>query len=769
MIRLSTKSVLAVLLALLLLAVAALVVTDLIRQGQRLGLAREQHQAERILGHIVRGARNLAFERGRTNVVLRANSLISEENRRFLDARRALVDAEYGQAIQLLDEGNTALARRLSRQQQMLGDLRQRADFYMSIPLSQRDQLFAGQWFNSLSAMLEGVPESVFLLGRGGDLPPLARVALHAFDLRNALGVESSRIASILATGKPPSVEQIQELAQLRGQGDAAWDSLRREAAQSENAAVAEVVAGVDREVFRNFRPLQDAVLAAFADKRMPNETLPYYSSASVPALDMVAKVMDVATQEGMQIAQDEEQAVLREFTLHLIILSVLAVAAAGILTVSQRLSKRLEWLRDYMSGPSDAVVDLPVRGGDEVADIAHAAAVMRADMREHRRVEAELTELSKLNRLILDNAVDGMIALDSRGLTLFANPAAQHMTGWSLGDLEGRSHHALIHHSHADGSPNPSADCPVHRTLADGKSRHVASDLFWRKDGTPFPVELMVGSWGEGKDRGVVLVFRDITDRKRIEEHNQTLMEELRRSNAELETFAVAISHDLQAPLRTVSGFITLAHRALADHLDANTTEYMTLAEQGAQRMSAMITSLLDYARLGRKSEKAAAAVVLSQVVSQVVADLGAEMAERHARIEVVEPLPTLLGDAGQIYSVVQNLLVNALKYAGEGKAPRIRVIGWNHGGQTGFAVEDNGPGIPADSRELVFGLFKRGAVHQDVPGLGMGLAICRRIVESMGGTIRAEDNPGGGTRMVVVFPYSPAIHDAVGTGVTT
>lgn len=767
-IRLSARFVLTALVTAVLTVVIALTALDLVRQVKKLGLAREQHRSEQILGHIVRGAQHLAFERGRTNVVLRANALISEENRRFIDARRALVDAEHGRAIQLLDENNTALARRLSRQQQVLSDLRQRADHDMSVPLAQRDPLFPGQWFNALSAMLEGVPESVFLLGREGDLPPLARVSLHAFDLRNALGVESSRIATVLASGKPPGVEQIQELARLRGQGDAAWSSLRREAAQAGNAAVSEAVAAVDREVFRNFRPLQDAVLAAFADKRMPGETLPYYSASSVPALDLVAKIMDVATQEGMSLAQAEERSMQREFSLHAILMVVLVLASAGIVAANRGLLRRLRGLRDYLADPQDNGAEPPLQGFDEIAAIAHSAADLRGQMREHRRIEADLTELSKLNRLILDNAVDGMIALDSRGLTIFANPAAQRMTGWTLGDMEGRSHHALIHHSLADGSPNPAADCPVHQTLADGKPRQVSSDLFWRKDGTCFPVEMMVGSWGEAKARGVVLVFRDISERKQVEDRNLALMEELRRSNADLENFAFAVSHDLQAPLRMVSSFVTLAHRALAGQLTPETEEYMDFAEQGAQRMGVMITSLLDYARIGRKNENKVP-VALADIVSQVTTDLAPMIEERHARIEVLGPLPTIRADQGQIYSVVLNLVSNALKYAGEEKAPRVRVVGWSKAGSSGFAVEDNGPGIPEGSRELVFGLFKRGGTHPGIPGLGMGLAICRRIVEHLGGTIRADDNPGGGTRMVVIFPTATVPQDVEGTGVTT
>lgn len=750
------------------LLVAAVSLVTALDVAVHVGQARQTWadlRAERVIGHLVQGAQHLAFERGRTNVVLRADPPVSPENRAFLDERRRQVDRELAAAIRLLDDQNVALARKVSRQVQVLTELRQRADALMRLPRAQRDPLFADQWFNALSAQLNGVPESIFLLGGDGSLPPMARVALYAFDLRNALGVESSRIAAALGARQVPDAAQMHELARLRGQGDAAWASLRREAVMAANPVLSDALVVVDREVYRNFRPVQDAVLHAFANQRLPQETMPYYAEVSVPALDSAASVMTLAAQEGVIQAEQASERASLAVALRVCILMVCLGLGAGLLVLALRLGRDLGGLRLYLHGLADGRLDAaaPAAPADrEIADMAEVAAILRRHLQERRRIEASLLEMSRNNRLVLDHASDGLIALDAGGATLFANPAAQRMTGWSFADLEGRSHHHLIHHSRADGSPNPSEDCPVHQSLADGQPRHVAEDLFWRKDGSSFPVEMSVAPWTDNGQRGVVVAFRDISDRKRAEDRNQELMDELRRSNAELESFAYAVSHDLQAPLRTVAGFVGLTRRALADRLDDRTAEFMDFAEQGAQRMGEIIAALLDYARVGTRGEPPRP-VAVGAVLSVVLADLAPAIAERQAQVVVDEVLPWVMADPVQLGSVLQNLVGNALKYTGSANPPRIQVNARVLGRQATIVVSDNGPGVPAEQREQIFGLFKRGGSHEGIEGLGMGLAICRRVLDRLGGKIRVEDAPGGGAAFVVTLPV------AEGTGVTT
>lgn len=754
----------------LLAAVVGLVADDVLHQAESYRLTQATQRAEAAIGHLVRGAQHLAFERGRTNVVLRAPAPIGQDNRAFIDERRRLADQELAAAIHLLDDGNVALSRRLSRQVQVLSELRPRADALMALSYDQREQLFADHWFNALSSILESVPESVFLLADGHSLPPLARVTLYAFDLRNALGVESSRLASALAVGRVPDAAQLQELARLRGQGDSAWANLRREAAVAANPAVGEALARVDMEVYRNFRPLQDAVLHAFANQRLPQQPVSLYTAASVPALDAAAQVMAVATHEGSLDAERAIAQALVTLILHSAVLAVLLGLAVGAVVLSVRLLSDVAALRAYLDALSENRLDLPLpraSAGREMADMVSTAGKLRLSLAERRRLEIELAEMSRQNRLILDNAADGLIGLDGRGFTVFTNPAAQRLTGWTMAELEGRSHHDLIHHSRADGTPNPAETCPVHQTLADGKPRRVGDDLFWRKDGTAFPVEMSVTAWGQGSQRGAVLVFRDISDRKRAEERNIALFAELRRSNADLENFAYAVSHDLQAPLRSVAGFLALTRRGLAGQLDQRTGEFMDFAEQGAQRMAEMIAALLDFARVGTRG-KPPHPVSTVQTMAGVLADLAPMIAERHAQVMVSEALPWVLADPAQLNSVLQNLIANALKYCPADRNPVIEVSGHPQGGMARLSVSDNGPGIPEDQREQVFGLFKRGGGHDTVPGLGMGLAICRRIVERLGGSIRVEDGPAGGARFVVVLPLAEAA-GVEGTGVTT
>ena len=252
-----------------------------------------------VIVHLVRGAQALAFERGRAAVLLRADGPAGAADRTVLGVRRATAEQEFAQGIQDLDESQAMLARRLSRDQERLTALRRRVDAQLALPLGQRDPDFPEQWFQTVSTMLASVPEGIFLLGQHQPLPPFARIALQAFDLRNILGIESSRLASALASGRVPSMDELAELARLRGQGDSAWANLRREVALSGNQPLQDALAKADLELLRTFRPVQDAVVTAFLDRRLPAQTVRFYTTASVPALDAVAEIMALAAQEG--------------------------------------------------------------------------------------------------------------------------------------------------------------------------------------------------------------------------------------------------------------------------------------------------------------------------------------------------------------------------------------------------------------------------------------------------------------------------------------
>lgn len=757
--RISVRMLIIALIAGLLGVVSVEIGIDFLTHLRQYRQAQSMRRDERIIGHLMLGAQHLAFERGRTNVVLRAADPIDAANRKFLDERRALADAEFATAIHMLDDANVPLARKLSRQVQSLTELRRRADGLMTQPLDQRDKLFADYWFDSVSAMLGSVPESIYMLGAAQTMPPLARVSLQAFDLRNALGVESSRIASALAARHLPSPSQMHDLARLRGQGDAALANLRREVILLGIASLTEALARVDSELIRGFRPVQDAVLHAFASGRLPQETVPHYTNASVPALDAVAAIMSVAAQEGVQRAEQWEKQARLEMAAYAGLLLLSLLMALGAMAVVGRMMGSARVLRLHLNDLAAGRLDPPPATsltGRELVDLSRTAHTLRLSLLERRRLETELAEVSRQNRLILEHAADGMLALDEQGRTIFANPAVQRLTGWALADLEGRHHHDLVHHSHTDGSPYQVVDCPIHQTLSDGISRRVEEDVFWRKDGSCFPVELSVSPWHENGQRGAVVVFRDITQRKAVQERNRQLLVELQRSNTELETFAYAISHDLQAPLRTVGGYVTLARRALQGKMDDNTDEFMVFAEQGAKRMAAMIAALLDYARFGIHGDPPRP-VAVAEVVRNVLVDLAATISETGGAVVVDDDLPQVMADPTQLTSVLQNLIGNGLKYGGgPGRPPEVRVAGGMRGERAVISVSDNGPGIPADQREALFGLFTRGGIHDGIDGLGMGLAICKRIVTRLGGTIHAEDAPGGGACFVVSLPVA-------------
>ena len=247
-------------------------------------------------------------------------------------------------------------------------------------------------------------------------------------------------------------------------------------------------------------------------------------------------------------------------------------------------------------------------------------------------------------------------------------------------------------------------------------------------------------------RDRKVLhVVWRDISERKRLEARQQKLLEELSRSNTELEQFASIASHDLQEPLRMVNSYVQLLARRYKGKLDASADEFIHYAVDGTRRMQQLIEDLLAYSRVGR-SDGRRVRTDCRVVLEMVLWNLSLALEDQKAEV-VVGPMPEVMADETQLTQLFQNLIGNALKFHSEA-SPKIQLAARKSedGAAWVFAVQDNGIGIPPEARERVFEIFKRLHGRGKYPGSGLGLAICRRIVERHGGRIWVESHARAG-----------------------
>lgn len=228
-----------------------------------------------------------------------------------------------------------------------------------------------------------------------------------------------------------------------------------------------------------------------------------------------------------------------------------------------------------------------------------------------------------------------------------------------------------------------------------------------------------------------------------------------LAASNRELELFAYVASHDLKEPLRMVACFTGLLEKRLADRLVGEEREYMGFAIDGARRSQQLVDDLLTYARLGR-SDATLTATDLGEIVAEVLADLAPAIAAAGADV-AVGPLPTVFGNRTQVRQLLQNLITNSLKFHGADR-PTVRITGSTDGSMATIVVADRGIGIAPEYHERIFGLFQRLHSREEYPGTGIGLAVCKKIVEQHGGTLRVESDVGRGAAFHFTLPVPEA-----------
>jgi signal transduction histidine kinase len=267
------------------------------------------------------------------------------------------------------------------------------------------------------------------------------------------------------------------------------------------------------------------------------------------------------------------------------------------------------------------------------------------------------------------------------------------------------------------------------------------------------------------------MVIFQEMGQRRRAEEEVRSLnvdleqrvadrtaelaerAKDLARSNGELQQFAYVASHDLQEPLRMVASFTQLLAKRYSEKLDDDAREFINYAVDGAKRMQTLISDLLSYSRVGTQG-KAFELVHCDAVLDRVLKSLQLAIEDTGAVI-TREPLPAVAGDSIQLTQLFQNLLTNAIKFHGK-KPPLVQISTENNGSMWKIAVRDNGIGISPEHADRIFVIFQRLHTKTEYPGTGIGLAICKKIVERHGGRIWVEASPGGGSTFFFTIPVA-------------
>ena len=385
----------------------------------------------------------------------------------------------------------------------------------------------------------------------------------------------------------------------------------------------------------------------------------------------------------------------------------------------------------------------------DELAALRQRLAESDALETELKRADEALWESEKRFRAIAETASDAFIVFDSHESIFFWNPAAKAIFGYQAGETQGKVLDSIVASRFRDVlREEMKRVVSRERTDLIGKTVEMAGI---RKDGSEFPIELSLATWSTREEVFFTVIARDITERKQAQEQLERYAAELERSNQELQQFAYVASHDLQEPLRMVVSYLQLLEQRYKGRLDTDADEFIGYAVDGASRMQTLLYDLLAYSRVvtrGRSFEPADC----QEVLGQTLANLKVAIEESGAQV-THDDLPSVMADGTQLGQLFQNLIGNAIKFRGD-RRPEVHVGAVQGKGEWVFSVRDNGIGIASQHMDRIFLIFQRLHTRGKYPGTGIGLAICKRIVERHGGRIWVESEPGKGSTFYFTIP---------------
>ena len=364
-------------------------------------------------------------------------------------------------------------------------------------------------------------------------------------------------------------------------------------------------------------------------------------------------------------------------------------------------------------------------------------------DISVRKAAEEHLVQMESRYRGLLEAAPDAMVVVNQAGEIVLLNLQAEKQFGYRRDELLGKKVTNIIPEGFAE---RLIADRL--RSEEDALAQQIGTGIELsgrRKDGSAFPLELMLSPLESAEGTLVTAAIRDITTRKKADADLLQNVQDLNRSNEELEQFANIASHDLQEPLRMVASYTQLLSRRYKGKLDADADEFIAYAVDGASRMQRLLQDLLAYSRVGSKAGNLLD-TSSEDALRQALQNLRGVIQESGALV-THDPLPTVMADEMQLIQLFQNLVGNAIKYQNAG-VPRVRIFATRAVGKKWiFSVQDNGLGIESQYFEKIFGMFQRLHKREEFAGTGIGLAICKKIVERHGGRISVESQVGEGS----------------------
>jgi PAS domain S-box-containing protein len=360
---------------------------------------------------------------------------------------------------------------------------------------------------------------------------------------------------------------------------------------------------------------------------------------------------------------------------------------------------------------------------------------------------EEELLNSKNQYNALFERSLALVYICDLEGRVIDANEAILHRLGYSRKELRSLDLTLLLSEDQL-----PLAFKTIQEIRETGNQKNPTEFRLRHKDGTWVFVETTGSAvFSEGNVVAIQVIGNDITKRKRTEDKTRQLLADLDRSNKELEQFAYVASHDLQEPLRMVSSYTQLLARRYKGRLDADADDFIAYAVDGAYRMQRLINDLLAYSRVGTRG-KEFEPTDCSAFFDQAVANLKVPIEESGAVVDR-GLLPTVMADKLQLGQLLQNLIGNAIKYHGD-EPPRVHVSAEQKGNEWVFSVRDNGIGIDPQFADRIFVIFQRLHNREKYPGTGIGLAICKKIVERHGGRIWLESQVGSGATFYFTMP---------------